>query len=365
MHIVHFISSLGIGGAERVLSTLIEHLHHAGHQQTVLYIHDGPVRDEIEALGIATLKAKNYLFRYDPLFIFFYLRQLWHLKPDLIHASLWAANFIGVFASRLLRIPIVCALHAQRQVEGKLRNRLDRFALPFAHHITCITSTIKAQLLENKSIIRARVTIIENGINPERMTSQAQKSTIRRANIGIGDDNFIIGAVGRFSAEKDFPFLLRAVTPFLREHQNARLLIVGVGPQLNELIELVRQLKSEKQVIFINGKKALDYYHLFDCFILPSTCEALSLSLMEAMSLKIPTIVRGAHYHQMLTHEYHALIVSDASQLQQALYDYMTKPKLVASVIVNSYHFIMTHYHEMSMVESYKTVFKTIVAQNR
>lgn len=360
MHIVHFISSLAIGGAERVLCSLIAHLKEQNHKQSVVYIHDGPLRKEIEVLGIKTYAISGYFVRYDPLFVYACIKLIQVLKPDIIHSSLWAANILGIIASKFTNTPIICAVHAQRIVEGTLRNMLDRYILRYANHLTSITHTIKQQLMHDVKIIPSNITVIENGINVKKIMDQSRKSTIIRADLGLKESDFIIGSVGRFVPEKEYPFLLKSVAPLLQDQDHMQLILVGIGPELTTIKSLTRQLKIEHKVHVIVGKQAINYYQLFNCFVLPSTCEGLSLVLLEAMSLKIPCIVRGNHYHEILEHAKHAYIITSQLTLQQAIAQYAEKPDFAHQIARNAYDFVSRSYDENIMLSSYQSLIQKL-----
>lgn len=361
MHIVHLISSLSIGGAERVLCSLVAHLKKTGHIQSIVYIHDGPLRHEIEALGIKTYCITGYIIRYDPFFIFACIALIQKLQPDVIHSSLWAANMLGIIASTYVKKPIVCAIHAQRSVEGSVRNMLDKYILPYANHITVITHTIKKQLVENVQIVPNKITVIENGINSKMAIEQSQASKITRASLSLKDTDYIIGSVGRFVPLKEYPFLINGIAPLLIKNDHMQLILVGVGPELLLLEKLVEQLHISNKVHFIVGKNALDYYHLFDCFVLASTCEALSLVLLESMSLSVPCIVRGNHYRELLEHGTNSSIINTAQELRDAVTLYATQPAASNRISKNAYNLVNTIYAENTMLTAYQALFESII----
>lgn len=74
-----------------------------------------------------------------------------------------------------------------------------------------------------------------------------------------------------------------------------KLLIVGDGPNKNNLIEMVKKLKLENNVVFtgmINPKDIYKYYQLGDVFVSASTSETQGLTYVEALANKLPLICK-------------------------------------------------------------------------
>src|ERR1700722_14765890 len=123
-HIIHIISSLCRGGAETVLCDLVAGLHAKGYRQTVIYFHDGPLRVSLENLGISVYHVTGFFCLYDPVFWWRVFRLLAQLRPQIIHASLWSAGFVGRMVGKMGGIPVVTAIHAHLDHHGMLRTIL-------------------------------------------------------------------------------------------------------------------------------------------------------------------------------------------------------------------------------------------------
>ncbi|MCB9358359.1 glycosyltransferase family 4 protein [Candidatus Woesearchaeota archaeon] len=103
-----------------------------------------------------------------------------------------------------------------------------------------------------------------------------------KAELGIENDAFVIGFVGRIAREKDLFTLLKA---FRKIEGKKKLLIVGDG------IKRYKQRLKESNVI-ITGKKdnVVPYLNAMDVFVMPSLVETTCLAALEAMSCEVPVI---------------------------------------------------------------------------
>jgi len=165
--IMHLITSLKIGGAEAVLLTLLKELkqEHPHDVHTVVFFHDGPLRQQIEMLGIQTYHLKGRWFLYDPFFLYKLYRTFKTLKPDVVHSSLWAACFLARIYTSLLSVPLVCAVHVVMQDHGRLRNVLDRYLPLHPHTYIAVSPSVARSLQQDIGLKPQQITTIVNGIS--------------------------------------------------------------------------------------------------------------------------------------------------------------------------------------------------------
>lgn len=301
--LVHVTSSLMCGGAEKVLYLVIKELQKRSDiTQEVLYFHAGPYVAEIERLGIKTQQITGWLFCYDPIFFFRLYKTLWQQKPTLIHSLLWAANVTARVYAWLRRIPIICAYHHNVDTDGIVRLLLDRLTWKCASRVIAVSEQVKSSL-KNIGDIES-VTVIPNGID---ICAFGKYAPVTRELLGIADDTFIIGAVGRLVPIKRFDYLLRVFQ--LWNNDKKQLIIIGQGSLQQEIQKLIVELNMRDKVLLI-ADVAMRYYELFDCFVQPSYKEGISLALLEAMSFSKPCIVMGQGGHSVITHEQDGVVIA-------------------------------------------------------
>lgn len=300
--IVHITSSLRCGGAEQVLVTLIAGLR-SSFVQTVIYVHDGPCRAMIEQLGVECIPLRGYFGVYDP-WSFWRLRALLKkIKPDLIHTLLWAATVIGRAVGYTLRIPIVTVYHGNVDQHGTFRNIVDRATFSWSA-VNCAVSEGVATSIRTL-LFDSSVTVIHNGIAAEVLVEKKQL-----IDIGCAHNNIIIGAVGRMVPLKRFDLLIDAVAQLYPSLPQLRLCLIGDGPALPSLRAHATACGVQEAVIFVGAAQALAYYPLFDCFVLPSPREGISIALLEAMRAGIPAIVVTEEKHPVIEDGVHGSVVS-------------------------------------------------------
>ena len=108
-------------------------------------------------------------------------------------------------------------------------------------------------------------------------------------------NHFVLTFLGRIAPEKSITVIIDALKEVVALNDNIRFLIVGGGPQLEELKNYVKDDHIESYVIF-TGPQSGDYvpahYHISDMFISASLSETQGLTYIEAMASNIPVIAR-------------------------------------------------------------------------
>ena len=113
--------------------------------------------------------------------------------------------------------------------------------------------------------------------------------------LGIPDDCLLIGHIGRFCFQKNQEFLIKIFCEVLKEKPCAKLLLVGIGPDMDRIRNLVKVYGEEDKVIFTGARNDVNrIYQAMDVFVLPSRYEGLPVVLVEAQAASLPCVVSDA-----------------------------------------------------------------------
>lgn len=344
MNIVHIISSLKIGGAETALFNLLSaHVVEKQNTHSVVYFHDGPNRIKLEQLGIPTYRISGLFSLYDPIAFYQALSLIKKLNPSLIHSSLWMANIFARLIGKMLKIPVICDLHGRATDEGRFRNTLDALTAPLATAQVAVSHSVYKAYRESvtkkvqnqyRDTTEKKITVILNGIDQKICLERAASSPLSRKTFGLSSDDFVIGAVGRLEPIKSYDILIQGFNLFLQKnpHQTkVKLVIVGDGSCRKELQSLALSLGISDKIIFVGGRQdAIKFYPIFDCFVLSSQSEGLSIALLEALCFGLPVITTNKEKrHDILEHGVHGLLIPPSNP--QALGDAL-------EILINNQH---------------------------
>lgn len=215
-----------------------------------------------------------------------YIRQN---SISLLHAFDTPATIFGVPAARLLGVPVV--LSSQRCYRSLITPKhipLLRVTDRIAHGVVVNCNAIKQHLIEDYSVPAEIIRVCPNGIDVltfKPPTPDAGHEDSRPQLPGISPEHLVIGSLSLLRPEKDLGTLLHAFAKLVPEFPHLRLALVGSGSEKNSLHDLARELGIAHACIWQDSTTdVVRWYHRFDIFVLASTSEALSNSLMEAMA---------------------------------------------------------------------------------
>jgi PEP-CTERM/exosortase A-associated glycosyltransferase len=225
-------------------------------------------------------------------------------RPDVIHAHSPVLNAIPALrAGRQFGIPVVYevrALWEDAAVDhgtarhGGLRYRLSRaletYALRRADAVTTICEGLRREIIA-RGIAPDRITVIPNAVDVEAFKFGKEPDEELRAQLGL-EGKLLVGFVGSFYAYEGLDLLLGALPRILAERPEIRVLLVGGGPQEEQLKDLARRLGVADKVIFagrVAHAEVHRYYGLIDLLAYPRRSMRLTelvtpLKPLEAMA---------------------------------------------------------------------------------
>jgi sugar transferase (PEP-CTERM/EpsH1 system associated) len=290
VRVLHLITELNIGGAEKVLSHLLSRLDRDRFAPAVacLYGGDGPVADEIRSLGIpVTDLGMTAKWRLDA-FVRLY-RLLHRQRPTILHTWMFHANVPGRVLGRLAGVPIVISSERTMGQEGGVRRWLNRITGPLPDRVACVSESVAEFAAQTIGIPPAKLAVIPNGIPLEDFQPGDRSSA--RVDLGIPLRVIVAGTVGRLQPVKGTSYLLEAWSRLASDYPDAILLLVGGGPQQAALEKKGRRLGISERVRFLGNRADVpDLLRGMDVFVLPSLWEGMPNAALEAMAVGLPVV---------------------------------------------------------------------------
>lgn len=294
--ILHVVEALGVGGGvENGIANLIERMDPSRFEHVLCAVfHLGPLvgRYPADRVPLVCLeqKARKFAIQVGPL-----AQTIRKLKPDIVHSRNWGA-LEAVVAGRWVRSCRV--IHSEHGFEvdpmrePARRNWVRRVAFELADRVFSVSSQLRGTLARRTGFPERKIGVIHNGVETRRFRSDASVRRRLRGELGISEEEFCIGCVGRLNRIKDYPTMLRAAEVFNRSCASWRLLIVGAGTELSALQEFAGARPALRgRVQFLGpSDRVPELLNAMDAYVLPSICEGISNSLLEAMAAGLPVI---------------------------------------------------------------------------
>ena len=232
--------------------------------------------------------------------LFFILKKE---RPDLIHTHGKGPGLYGRIIGKFLSIPVVHTFHGFHYEDLPYFTRwlhllVDSFlSLITAKHIF-VSAGEKNRARKIKFLDEHNSTVIHNGVDCELIQNISIEKNEIFESIGCDDwkHNKILGTISRISPEKGMHNLLSAFSKVIQKIPDLRLIIVGGYPEehKNYYLKMTSFIKKEDltEHVRILGyrKDALEILKCMDFYISPSLSEGLPISILEAISSRIPIV---------------------------------------------------------------------------
>lgn len=296
MRILHIITSLRTGGAEKLMVDLLPRLRNAGNE-VGLVVFDGtqtPFYKQLESTGIKLYSLSVGGSVYNPVYV---LRLKQYIKNyDIVHTHNSSAQFYAAIACSLIGGTKPVLVTTEHNSTNRRRNiplfrTIDYWMYRKYERIICISDQTKTNLCNYINQIQSKVVTIFNGVDTARFMSPLNR-------LDRNSDQVIVTMVAAFREQKDQKTLIRAISLL---PQNIELQLVGHGEErlISECRTLSKTLKVDNRVHFLGVRTDVPQILAnSDIVVLSSHYEGLSLSSIEGMASGKPfvaTDVDGLH----------------------------------------------------------------------
>ena len=307
IHVLHIITTLCRGGAERQLVNLVCNTDPRIVKHTVCYLHPpDDFASELEAAGHEVI-GLNLPRKWPWLFAPAKLSPLLKAKkPDLIQTWLFEGD-VGARLSVLLgpRVRMITTLHLTTYDQATIEaahwpprkvaalKQIDKFT---AHRtrplfIAC-SHAVRKSAIRNLRLPSDDVRVIYNSIDQATLECEPGAAAALRNEYYIPENGFVFVNVGRLAPQKGQPVLLHAFRKVADELPNAYLAFIGDGPSILSLEALAAELSLSRRVKFLGQQTDVGAcLEMSDVFVFPSLFEGLPLAPIEAMLKSLPCIV--------------------------------------------------------------------------
>ena len=312
IRVLHLINGLGRGGAEMVLARLLEGADRSRFSQSVISLTAQaemlPVIEQaceyVELLGVTKASAVAKIPHL--------IRTVRKLQPDLVQCWMYQSNLLGGVLRPWLRPRgLVWGLHhskLDRSVDKLMTRAVARASALVSRRADRIVSCSQSGLDFHKSIGYAgdRLVFIPNGFDPEAFKPSPVSRAAVREEMGVGDEDLVIGTVARYHPTKGYCTLMQAASRFLQMNRSVHFVMVGrsVSRDNTELTKYLQESIGSKRVHLLGERSDIErVMPALDIYTSASHSEAFSITIGEAMACGIPCVVTDVGDSAMIVGE--------------------------------------------------------------
>ena len=212
-------------------------------------------------------------------------------RLDVLHVHYAMPFAASAFLAKQLvaprRLPVVTTLHGTDiTVVGQQPAffRMTKFSIESSDRVTAVSQALKDATLETLAI-KNPIEVIPNFVDPDVFAPRK-----RRTHMLAPAGTRVLMHASNFRPVKNVEMVVR-IFAAVHERMDARLVMVGDGPEKPRAEALARELGVAKHVLFLGNQEVMEeLLPLADVFLLPSSSESFGLVALEAMSAGVPVV---------------------------------------------------------------------------
>ena len=217
-------------------------------------------------------------------------------NPDIVYAHSSKAGAIVRIANIGLKSKCIYNPHGWAfnmrgsKIKQLIYAIIEKIMVPFCDRIICISDYEKKSAIDMNICNENKIKVIVNGIDIKKY-EEKERGILRREKIGIPEDAFVIGMVGRISPQKAPDVFISVAEKIKNVIPNSYFMIVGDGEHRDEIQQYAKEYGFEDKLLITGWvDNSMDYVELFDVAMLISRWEGFGLVLPEYMLSEKPII---------------------------------------------------------------------------
>ena len=311
INVLHLIQGLEIGGLEIMVVNLLERIDRSQYRPSICcYDSLGSLSQGLpeKGIGVHLLRRRPGI---DYLYPFKLARHLRKSKINILHLHNPTALFYGTLAGKIARTPCIIYTEHGRDFSSSFKVKIANSLLSrMVDRVVVVAEHGKRYLVEHEGVNEKKIIKIYNGIDSKKFGTRQEVTLIRRE-LGITDDQSVIGIVARLDPIKNHACLIKAMKTVAARLPTAVLLVIGDGSLRTELESLTTNLGLQGHIKFLGARSDIpELLSVLDVFVLSSFSEGLSLTLIEACAAAKPIVATNVGGNaEIVKHQSNGLLV--------------------------------------------------------
>lgn len=300
MKVVHLITALDVGGAQRALCRIVPRMSGRFESHVISMLGGGPMAEELASAGIPVVSLDMQPGYATPSALWRCIQELRTLEPDVLQTWMYHADLLGLVAGTVARVPrIVWNIRAADMDLTRYR-RLSSLTRRLCGWMSASPAAI---VVNSQAGRRAHQTLgfhprewvlIPNGIDPEEFRPWLADGAAVREELGCAETTIVIGLVARFDPMKGHDTFLRAAARLAQTHEDVHFVCIGEGatPDNPPFAQLVTREAPGVRLTCLGPRK--DVNRLLsgvDVATCSSVSEGFPNVVLEYMACGVPSVV--------------------------------------------------------------------------
>jgi len=294
INVLQIVQTLDVlGGAERMVYCIVKGLNKEQFNVAVCSLRrfSSPILEEMKANNVKVYFVKDKK-KIDMKFYYELLSIIRTVKPDIIHTHNLYPNMYGRLLGKVTPgAKIVIHEHGTAYLKTKKGRFIDKCLIGFTDVILAVSMSVANSLVDVEGIPPSKITLLPNGVDLNEFNPADIHTKDIKKSLGISSSSKVVGMVARLHKHKDHETLLYAMSDIIKNGIEATLVLVGDGPEKENLQKLSKKLAISNNVVFTGHRRDIpELTASFDVAVLSSKTEGSPVSLFEAMAMGKPVV---------------------------------------------------------------------------
>jgi glycosyltransferase involved in cell wall biosynthesis len=371
MRILLLSTSMGMGGADKLLLTAAHTMRSRGNEVMIVSLTPlGPMGLQAQGLGIPTQSLNMGRGVPDPRGLIRLVRLVRAWRPDVVHSHMVHANLMARVLRLFVRIPVMISTIHNIYEGGRARMTGYRLTNGLVDHITIVSEAAADRFVRERIVPRDLLSVVPNGVDVDLFQDvpASTRDNLRRS-LAV-EQKFVWLAVGRFEVAKDYPNMLRAFSAVRAQHPESVLLLVGRGSLQGETETLAAELSLGDSVRFLGVRHDVpEVMTAADGYVMSSAWEGMPMVLLEAAAAGLPIVATrvGGNHEVVRDGETGYLVPErDADGLATAMRRLTQLPEHERRAMgARGREHVRTHYGLQRVAERWEALYREVLSRKK
>lgn len=292
--VLHIVPSFGIGGAEKLVLDYLSYSDKEKVDIRAISMYRSSDTHYDKAIKRNSLKV-YYLDKklgLDLSIILKIKKIINEFQPDVIHSHLYCMKYLLPSIINIKNTRIFHTIHNEPQKDAV---GFDKYVNKVAFKSLKVIPISLTDDLRKKTNQYYNITTsfsLNNGIYLDRFKNVGLDNKEAKIRLGINEDFFVIGHVGRFFNQKNHTFIIDIFVEILKKRKDSLLLLVGDGELKKSIENKVSELGIISNVMFLGIREDIpEIIRAMDVFLFPSLHEGFPITLIEAQATGVKAVI--------------------------------------------------------------------------
>jgi L-malate glycosyltransferase len=367
LKILQLVTRRQYRGAEVFAAALSSSLAQLGHEIMYAGLYE-PGENVLMANNAENIDLNGKKTMFDPALLFRLIKLIKRTKPDIVQANgsdtLKYAVMAKIFIPHLKIVYRNISMVSAWSKGNSLKRKFNQFLFKHVEWVTSVGQQPLNDLVSTYHFPIEKTRLIRRGISYFEFDRLEYRRKIA-SEFNFPASDHILVHIGRFSKEKNHPFLVSCFEGIIQEIPNTRLIFIGEGEELPRIREIVTNKKLIDKIFFAGHRSNVqEILAGSDVFLLGSTIEGVPGVILEAGIQSVPSVaVAVGGVDEVVINEQTGIIIQkhDAAAFSTAVVDLLRNCDKRTDLGKNARQFVIKNYSLQYCAHEFESLYREVL----